>query len=59
MSCALAASNCAHRTGGATRPETEYDRTTARWETELTSLIGLTGEQQRLASAVKQAQVES
>jgi len=52
-----AASNARTELAGQRALETEFDRTTARWETELTSLIGLTVEQQRLARAVKQSQV--
>ena len=36
--------------------QTEFDRSIAQWETELTSLIGLSEEHTRLANAVTQAQ---
>jgi uncharacterized protein involved in exopolysaccharide biosynthesis len=36
--------------------QTEYDRAIAQWETDLTSLIGLSDEFTRLSTAVKQAQ---
>jgi uncharacterized protein involved in exopolysaccharide biosynthesis len=36
--------------------EAEFDRAIADWETELTSLIGLTDEHARLTNALQQAQ---
>lgn len=50
-----AASNLRTELAGQRSQEAEYERAIARWETELTSLIGLSEENQKLANAVKQA----
>ncbi len=51
-----ATSNLRAELAGQRAQEAEYERAIARWETELTSLIGLSEEYQRLSNAVKQAQ---